>query len=287
MKHLKAITILSLVILFSSTLFGCAAIHSDELASTLAEDLEIEATIYEFSDDDDAEVSAQMQTEASGVGIEFTQGETLTVNSDAEDGLSPTVYLSNIELFNLNQDYEGSATKTIEDGNYYITYTDDVGNETTATIPTFMVPEINNIENGDIVSGTEVTVEWGVEELSGQLAIAMNYSGSGYYGYRRRNVSNTGSYDYDISNCVGSGSISLIHTMSFSYMEGFGSANITMNNASRRYVSFSNTQSSLVKALTTEVPLSTDELVLQCQTVCEEGEEDYIVVDDVTYDCCM
>ena len=70
-------------------------------------------------------------------------------------------------------------------------------------------------------------------------------------------------------------------------MEGFGSANITMNNASRRYVSFSNTQSSLVKALTTEVPLSTDELVLQCQTVCEEGEEDYIVVDDVTYDCCM
>ncbi|MBU1917360.1 MAG: hypothetical protein ABII18_07620 [bacterium] len=287
MKYTKAIIILIIVIVYSSLMSACAAVHSDELKTTLAEDLEIHATLYEYTDDDETEIAAQMQTEDSDVGIEFTQGETLTVNADAEEGLAGVVYLSNLEILNLAQDYEGEVDRTIEGGNYYLTYTDKDDNETTATIPSFSVPEITNMENGDVLSGDEFDVEWEDAEITGTLSLRVSYSGSGYSGIKTRSIDNTGSYSFDCDTCRGSGTVNLMHLRSINYMEGFAEASISMYNVSRRYVSFTTGQASLVQADALEEVLSVDELVQQCQTECREGDEDIIIVDDVTYDCCM
>ncbi len=278
--------------IFALMSMSCAAIHSNELASMLAEDLVLEASIYEYSSDDEAQVSAQMETESSGIGIEFNQGESLRAyadaNADTEAGISNDVYLSNNAILNLDQDYSGEIDKTTDGGNYYITYTDPDGNETTAIIPSFSVPEITNIENGDILSGTEAVIEWEPTDVSGLLSIVVSYSGSGMVGYRRKYVSNTGSYTMDIEGCVGSGTVDLRSTMNLNYMEGFGGANIEMNNNSRRYVSYSNTlASALVKGLSSTEAPPVEQLIAQCQTKCGERDEAYILVDETKYDCCV
>ena len=81
-------------------------------------------------------------------------------------------------------------------------------------------------------------------------------------------------------------------------MEGFGSADIWMENISRRNVTFGqvspSANKSLAGAATTVDPYAgysseelVDALLTQCLHHCEEGEEEFIVVDDVKHSCCQ
>lgn len=278
---MKPKKILCLFLLLGS---ACNAIDSSELKSTKAEDLKIVGTVYEYNDETEAEVSAQMQTRQSETSIDFTLGETLSVQSEQEDEtFSETTFLEENDTFlNLDQSYSGYVDKTITDGNYLITYTDPDGVATTAIFPTFSVSDITSPSNADIIDVSEpVTVTWDPESLEGTLSIVTSYSTSNSAGAHTERVANDGSVEIDISSHRGSGSIKLVHENSFNSFEGFGEAKIYMKNISKVDVTYSNGSSTLL------FRESSEGLIQSCLHECREGEQESITVDNQLYDCCL
>lgn len=270
-----------------------SAVDSDELSSTKASDLRIEGSIQEFDNDEDAQVSAQMQTKRSETAINFTQGESLTVQSDTPEGsLSASTSLSeDDEFIDLDQSYEGYVAKTAADGNYYITYTDEEGTSTTATIPTFSAPTMTSpVEGATVDTNSPVLVTWNSSGIVGSVYIYTTYSGSGYFGSSKKSVDNDGSEEIRITSHKGSGSISVVQENSFNSFAGFAEAKIYMKNTSRvnvSYITSSSTPSLAMISPEGESEKAVKNLIEACQRECSEGEEELITIGDEIFDCCL
>ncbi len=261
---------------------SCASIQSDELASTVAADLEIQATIKEYNHTDNVEVSAVMKTRESAVNIEFTRGESLTVQSDAATGLSETVTLSNTELLNLEQDYEGTVDKTVAEGQYHLTYTDQDGLETTADIDTGSVPDITAPAADTLLTGDTVTVTWNVDttDTTGSYFVLLQTESGARScsSYDLEDVENTGSYAFEFNTCCsgGTGTLDLMRVEYTVSAAGFGETDIEMQNISRVNITCPGSGAALV----------TDPSKAASHT-CKEGEVSYQIVNDVRQDFCQ
>lgn len=279
---------LLLLVLFAS---ACQPVNSSELKTTLAKDLRITATVYEYKDTALAETTAQMQTLASHVGIALDQGETLVVAADTVDGISEKVFLSNAVIFNLDRSYDGYVQKTIDSGKYYITYTDKDDVATTATLPTGQVSDIISPAEGAVLSGEEATVTWDPAGTSGVTSLYISWSGGGAAGISTKYCENTGSCIADISGMAGTGRLELRSTMEYKVMPGFGDADISMINISRRNISFTNTGTSKAFGEGLKAAASNEELVEgimhQCARHCEEGETAVFTVAQEEFSCCI
>lgn len=265
-------------------LFGsaCQTISSDELKTTKAQDLELNAVVQEYTDMPTAKIGAQMQTLKSQVGITFTQGETLTAAYQEADAISPAISLSDDTFLNLNKDYEGEVPKTVG-VYYYITYTDAEDIATTAAIASGSVSELTSPSSGDALSGPTTTVTWDPNGLKTGTVLRIRYqwSSGNAFGFGQKIVQNTGTHSLDISSMYGKGAISLVNSTLYSTMEGFGGAHVEMENICRKAVTFNSATSKTGKSMT-----KSDELLHKCLAICEEGEERFIVVNGVQNSCC-
>ncbi len=279
---------LLLLVLLAS---ACQPVNSSELKTTKAEDLRITATVYEYKDTSLAETTAQMQTLASHVGIALDQGETLAVASDAAEGLSENVFLSNSYIFNLDKSYDGYIQKTVDSGKYYITYTDKDDVATIATLPTGKVSDVISPVEGAVLSGAEATVTWDPAGTSGVTSLYISWSGGGAAGISTKYCENTGTCTADIAGMAGTGQVELRSTMEYKVMPGFGDADISMINISRKNVSFTNTGTSKAFGEDPKAAVSSEDLaediLHRCLRHCEEGETAIFTVAGEEHSCCI
>jgi hypothetical protein len=276
-------THLSWTALIFLTLAACAPVDSSELRSTKAEDLTLFASVYEYSTEANAKVSAALET-ASGTVINFDEGQTFSTDADTENGVSSAHFLSNGGLLNLDYSYDGSIDKTITDGNYHITYTDADGLQTTASMQSRETLEITDINDGDTISTNSFTVTWDPISITGTLSITATYASGGVIGIHTQTVSNTGSAILDLTGFVGTGEIDLNHITTTGFAEGFDDVTLTMRNISKREVNYA-IPSAGIPTLTRQ--LSPEDLQAGCEHVCETGEEEALFIDDIRYECCQ
>lgn len=292
-----AVSVIAFIILVSS---GCSTVNSSELKTTKAEDLKIDATLYEYNETNSVSVGAQMLTILSNVGIEFDQGEMLTAQWDEGSGISSKVTLSNTKFLNLDKDYEGTITKTVSEGNYYITYKDSEGVETTAQFATGIVSDLTSPAEGETLSGNTTAVTWDPATMQAANPLTIKLSWNSIYAYSIRyfrEIPNTGSYELDISESSGPGSVELINMTGYYEMEGFGETSIRMNNVSIRNVTFNNAavdpfaSAKSATSLADPADMTKEEIVEaqlhQCLRHCDENEEYYFFVEDEKYSCCL
>lgn len=266
---------------------ACQPISSSELKTTKAEDLKLTATVRQYNDTEQVEVAAQMKTLQSGVGIELNQGETLTAAVKAGGVFSASVNLSNGALFNLANSYDGTTSKVGPDGAYVINYKDSDDVTTTASVQPNTVPDLIAPENSATLSGDTATVTWDAAQADGPLEIVVNWKGNGAVGYSSRTAENTGSYELDLSNYYGTGTLDLVNTMTTTEPQGFGAADIRMKCISRRHVSFSQTASGAAKSVMTNAEDVVDGLLHACIAHCGDDEESWFEVGGERYSCCL
>lgn len=207
------------------TTAACSTVNSGELASMEAADLKIEASIYQYSDDDDVSVYAIMRTAESDERIEFSEGETLSAYADTATGHSNAITLDFADVW--NDYYGGSVEKAVEGGSYHITYTESDDTETTAEVFAYGVPEITSLEEGDEIVSALADITWDVwsdEELPGTLTIDWESDGADHGA--ETTIENTGSYQLNMTNCDGEAVITLTHLVHASTAEGFAEADI-------------------------------------------------------------
>jgi hypothetical protein len=289
-----------LTILITATLtmlsWSCKTVKSSELKTTKASGLEIDATLYEYKETNTVSVGAQMQTLLSQIGLDFDQGETLTAQWDEENVISSKIYLSNSAFLNLDRDYEGTISKTIPEGNYYLTYKDSDDVETTAQFATGTVSDLTFPTEGETLSGDVVTLTWdpGAMQITDGLSVYTSWHEGSAFAVCRRSIANTGSYQLDISEATGTAAIELTNTKVYRQMEGFGGAAIAMNNVSLRNVTINSNNSNvgskaassgLMQDLTSGETI--EAMLHKCLRYCEENEERYFIVENEKYSCCL
>lgn len=280
---------LLVIALFAS---ACQAVNSSELKSTAAEDLKLIATISEYKDSSVAKATAQLQTLSSNIYLDLNQGETISVSSDNDSGILKSVYLANSDFLNFDHHYDGTVAKTIEGGNYYLTYKDRDDNETTVTLPTGEAADIISPVQDATVSGDFMAVTWNPIQICGSVSISVEWSGGGAVGYSSKTCENVGSCSIDVTHMIGNGKAYLYNTVVYTNVSGFGAANIKVNNISSRNISFvSGTSTSASKSISiaddSEKQLTAQEILDKCERYCEEGETATFKIGEENYSCCI
>lgn len=270
-------------------LMACNAVSSSELKSAKAVDVELEATISEYLEGTETDVSAVLKTLESQVEIEFSQGETLTVAADSAAGISANVVLEPTSaLIDLNNTYVAKLQKTAAQGSYHITYTDQDAAVTQVQVPTGAVAAITSPAAGTVLPES-VTVQWDPSQMptDGEIAIVSEWKASGSTGFRIVNeLPNTGSHLLDLTDCQGSGAIKLVNTKVSTSLPGFGKSDVRMKNISQIAVTFS--KGTPIKSLAPLTAAETiEDITHECTRYCAPNEELYYLVGDERIDCCV
>lgn len=210
-------------------------VSSSELKETTADALKITATVLEENGNSRASVDAIMKTIPDDVGIEFNQGETLSVAVEDEDETrSEDIFLSYDEnLFDLDEGYTTNVTKPPLGKKYYITYTDSEDLATTATFYSQGVPDLLTPIDGQVLPlGSVTTLTWNKQGL-GNLRVKVYYDTlEGGVAYTDLPASDTGSYALNLGSdsfdqaAPGQATIILEHKTSFDDADGFGDTDI-------------------------------------------------------------
>lgn len=223
---------------------ACSNVSSSELTETSAEDLNLFAHIYEYSEEDLVDVSVLLKTIPDDIGIQFNEGETLQAGIlvDSEVDYTSMSYDSN--FLDIGETYAASISKTELGDDYYITYIDSDEVETTATFSSEGVPELTApAEDAEISLGSTVDLTWesqGLGSLSVRIIFVNNDGGSTIVQF---STTDTGSYSLDLTDenfdemAAGDATITLRHDTEYDSMDGFGDADITISSDSTRQVS--------------------------------------------------
>lgn len=214
---------------------SCSNISSSELTQTAAEDLRLYVQIYEHNDEDNADVSALLQTIPDHTGIQFTQGETLEAGT-ADDDDAYTAMTYDNSFFDIGEMYVAEISKPDTGDDYFIRYTDEDDVETVAVITSDGVPElILPAENTEVEIDSELEITWDSQD-TGNMYIKLTFeTSSGGSSTYQDSIPDTGSYTLDLSDsefaqmAPGEATVSLIHNTEYDEMDGFGDANITVS----------------------------------------------------------
>ncbi len=278
------------VVLGMIPLMACQAVQSSELKSTKAADVALAGTIDEYTDSDSVKIEAQLQTAASGVGIEFSQGEFLSAATDALAGISASVNLAYSKFLELDNYYSATVSRTVSGGQYHLTYTDAENNTTSVSVPTSSVAPITTPAAATEISEATTTVTWDPAQMpaSGKIQIYLHSSGTGGSHSRwHSDVPNTGSYACDTSGMTGPGRIELRHIDTHATLPGFKKSNVQMRNIAKIDVSYNVTISAGGGFKSLNAVEQVDAALHECLHFCEANEKAVVEIGEEEFSCCI
>ena len=221
--------------------FACSQVESSELASTKAEDVDLRVVLEDVDTEDQAAIAAYLQTLDSNTDIEFTAGESFAVFADTESGLTASETLvASSSFIDFDNSYQAHVEKTVDGGNYYLSYEDADGVITTIAIPAHTSAAILAPAEDATVGPDTVTITWNPDEMpdTGTIALSVTFDAAGSRSHTSiSDIENTGSYDLDISEHSGTATIDLIHEEAYDDFEDYGDSLVRVRTISRVGVS--------------------------------------------------
>lgn len=268
-------------------LAACQAVKSDELKSTQAADVRLDAFIDEYLDSATVGVDAAIKTPESDVAIEFTQGESLQAASEGESGVSASVSMSYDSFLELDKFYSANVAKTTANGRYYLTYTDSAQQVTTVSVPTGSVAPIATPVANAAITESDLTVTWDPAQMPNSGAVdlyvkAGTVSGGATTIYHF-GIGNSGSYTIDAANLSGAGSIELRHIETYASLPGFSQTDVKMRNIATVGVTFST--STTGKALGGADHVEAE--LHACLHACAANEAVFVEIAGEQHSCCI
>lgn len=244
MTNIKMMTPLILFFLFGASC--CANLSSSELKSTKAKDLMITAWVEEVNGEDQVSVNSLLKTIPDEVGIQFNQGETLTVTAETESGsLQPQTNLSyDSNVFNLGEEYVAQIDKAPVGKNYILTYQDADGEETSASFSSKGVADLIAPADGQsLILGRETVLTWEDGNFPDlEVEVEFRTADGGFENAYFTVGEDKGEYILDLGHeffddaAEGEATVILENTTTTTKADGFGAASLRVVSESRRSV---------------------------------------------------
>lgn len=278
------------VVLGIIPLMGCQAVKSSELKSTKAIDVALAGTIDEYTDSDTVKIQTQLQTADSGVGIEFSQGESLKAATDLVSGISASISLAYDKFLELDKYYSATVARTVSGGSYHVSYTDAENATTTVGIPTGSVAPITAPAVDSSITDANAVVTWdpALMPATGSIQLYLHASANGTAHSRwHYDVPNTGSYTCDTSGMTGTGRIELRHIDTHTTLAGFKKSNVQMRNIAKVNLTYNVAVAAKGGLKSLSATEQIDAAMHECLHFCETNEEAFVEIGDEKFSCCI
>lgn len=196
-------------------------VNSSELDSVTADKLILRASVVQYNDREDADIEVVFLDDVSKDQIRFDQGEIIEAGAGSDLASDD----SEVDYIVLDEDYEfydpifsifyeanlgGKIAKANNaDEDYFIRYTDKDGNRTFTVITWSSVSDILTPAANAELDGNSTEITWNPEETSGDVYLYIKWEAADGEHTQLLTIENTGSYELDLSEMDGSGSIQL------------------------------------------------------------------------------
>ena len=225
MKHLRNLSLICCLVLSACNGepvdFTAEVVNSSTLDSVTADQLILRASIVQYNDREEADVEVVILDDASKDQIRFDQGEIIEAGAGSDLANDD----SEVDYVALDEDYEfydpifsifyeanvgGKIAKASNvDEVYFIRYTDKDENSTFTVMSRGSVSDILTPAANAELSGDSVEITWNPEETLGDVYLYIKWEDEEGEQAQLLDTENTGSYELDISEMDGSGSIQL------------------------------------------------------------------------------